>query len=185
MLAPLLGCGGGNDKSSDNGGAVLPVSDPFPDQKDFHVNGEASRYAGPAPLKVQFAGRAFNGSGKMKYYWGFEDGTSSTEQNPVHTFRKAGSYLVQVEAKDEKGRGAGGRGLYLGVWPPKVWALAQQGAINQPLEVRKQRIRTNKRLRELKKECLKNPVCKRALEQRERQQRQGTKAKRKAASPPQ
>jgi hypothetical protein len=181
--SPLAGCGGGDDKGSKEGGAALPVSDPSPQQNNFHVNGEASRYAGPAPLKVQFAGRAFHASGKLRWYWGFEDGTSSTQRNPVHTFTKAGSYLVQVEAKDEKGH-ASARGLYLGVWPIKVWAAAQAGRVNQPLEVRRQRIRTNRRLRQVKKECLKSANCRNLLAQ-QRKARHPTKAQRKAASPPQ
>jgi hypothetical protein len=182
--SPLAGCGGGDDDkgSKEEGGTALPVSDPSPEQNNFHVNGEASRYAGPAPLKVQFAGRAFHTSGKLHWYWGFEDGTSSTQQNPVHTFTKAGSYLVQVEAKDEKGH-ASARGLYFGVWPKKVWAAAQAGRVNQPLEVRRQRIRTNRRLGQLKKECLTSANCTRLLAQ-QRKARHPTKAQRKAASPP-
>ena len=34
--------------------------------------------------------------------WNFGDGTNSTEQNPVHTYSKAGNYTVNLDSKQCK-----------------------------------------------------------------------------------
>jgi len=36
------------------------------------------------------------GATTATYYWDFGDGTTSTEQNPVHTYKKAGKYFVRL-----------------------------------------------------------------------------------------
>jgi hypothetical protein len=160
-VSPGAGCGG-----DENEGPELPaVKDVAPEDQSFHVNGEADRYSGPAPHKVQFAAEPYNASGDVRWFWLFDDGTTSTERNPSHTFREPGYYLVQVEAIDEKKHSAA-RGLFLGIWPAKVWAAAQRGEVNQPAEVRKQRIRTRRRKRRLRELCRKNPRCRRDLERR-------------------
>lgn len=48
---------------------------------------------------VDFTSSSFDGNGDaLSYSWDFKDGSTSTEQNPTHTFTKPGSYLVQVRA---------------------------------------------------------------------------------------
>ena len=37
------------------------------------------------------------------YLWNFGDGTTSTEQNPVHTYDSSGRYTVTLAVKDSKG----------------------------------------------------------------------------------
>jgi gliding motility-associated-like protein len=37
------------------------------------------------------------------YFWGFGDGTGSTDENPVHLFKKTGNYTVCLEAKNISG----------------------------------------------------------------------------------
>jgi microbial collagenase len=32
----------------------------------------------------------------VRYYWEFGDGTSSSEANPSHAFKKAGTYVVKL-----------------------------------------------------------------------------------------
>jgi hypothetical protein len=160
-ISPGAWCGG----DENDGPKLPPVKDVAPEDQSFHVNGEADRYSGPAPHKVQFAAEAFNASGDVRWFWIFDDGTTSRERNPTHTFREPGYYLVQVEAIDEKKHPAA-RGLFLGIWPAKTWAKAQRGEVNQPLEVRKQRIRTRRRKRRLRELCRKNPRCRRDLERR-------------------
>ncbi|MFJ9690782.1 collagenase [Kitasatospora sp. NPDC101183] len=45
------------------------------------------------------------GPGRItSWHWTFGDGTSSDEQNPSHTYAKAGSYTVALTAKDDSGR---------------------------------------------------------------------------------
>jgi PKD repeat protein len=34
------------------------------------------------------------------YFWDFDDGTNSTEQNPVHMFKKEGIYEVRLAVND-------------------------------------------------------------------------------------
>jgi len=50
-----------------------------------------------------------NNKGNVTYEWKFGDDTEpTTEQNPKHTFTKAGLYTVTVRAKDEGGNEDGG-----------------------------------------------------------------------------
>jgi PKD domain len=166
-VSPGARCGGDENE----GRKLPPVKDVAPEDQSFHVNGEADRYSGPAPHKVQFAAEAYNASGDVRWVWLFDDGTTSTERNPRHTFRDPGYYLVQVEAMDENKHSAA-RGLYLGIWPAKVWAAAQRGEVNQPAEVRKQQIRTRRRKRRLRELCRRDPECRRSLEERARAARE-------------
>lgn len=57
------------------------------------ANFSASTTSGKAPLKVKFTDES-SGS-PTKWEWNFGDGTSSTEKNPVHEYRKAGKYTVK------------------------------------------------------------------------------------------
>ncbi|MBW3011787.1 PKD domain-containing protein [Candidatus Woesearchaeota archaeon] len=64
----------------------------------------ASRSSGEAPLAVAFTAVGVDPEGdRLTYNWNFDDGTTSTAQNPVHTFQKAGSYNVKVTARDTAG----------------------------------------------------------------------------------
>ncbi|MGB9939634.1 S8 family serine peptidase [Methanosarcina sp.] len=57
----------------------------------------ASATSGKAPLKVQFTDRS-TGS-PTSWRWTFGDGTYSTQQNPKHTYTKAGRYAVSLTVK--------------------------------------------------------------------------------------
>lgn len=57
--------------------------------------------AGAAPLTVQFADLS-TGS-PDEWAWNFGDGTSSTEQHPVHTYSSAGTYTVTLTASAQNG----------------------------------------------------------------------------------
>jgi PKD repeat protein len=64
------------------------------------ANGLASPSSGRAPLTVRFAGSAGGGSSPCTYQWVFGDGSSSTSQNPTHTYRTPGTYIVTFTARD-------------------------------------------------------------------------------------
>ncbi len=51
--------------------------------------------SGPAPLAVTFSGKINSTTcdGTPVYFWDFGDGTTSTEQNPAHTYIQDGGYL--------------------------------------------------------------------------------------------
>jgi PKD repeat protein len=56
--------------------------------------------SGYAPLYVQFTDLSGNVIGRN---WNFGDGTSSTERNPVHIYRKTGKYNVSLTVKNAAG----------------------------------------------------------------------------------
>jgi PGF-pre-PGF domain-containing protein len=56
----------------------------------------ANATSGKAPLTVRFEDRSSGGPTAWK--WDFGDGTSSTAQNPVHTYTAAGTYSVTLTA---------------------------------------------------------------------------------------
>jgi PKD repeat protein len=61
---------------------------------------------GVAPLTVNFVGSGSDSDGIItSYYWDFDDGESSMEQNPNHTFQSSGVYTVTLTVKDDKGAG--------------------------------------------------------------------------------
>jgi alpha-galactosidase len=67
----------------------------------------ASRLAGPAPLAVQFSATAVStNGGPLSYAWTFGDGSSSTNQNPAHTYSSGGRYVAQVTVQDGQGQSA-------------------------------------------------------------------------------
>ena len=51
---------------------------------------------------VQFAGNA-TGAGPFSYFWDFGDGTSSTQQNPMHSFAGNGPFNVCLTISDTNG----------------------------------------------------------------------------------
>jgi len=59
-----------------------------------------SLFSGKA-LKVAFSDMS---SGEpVKWYWDFGDGTSSTEESPVHVYEKAGEYTVTLKVENSEG----------------------------------------------------------------------------------
>lgn len=139
------GCGG-----EDQEGEEANVDDPTPKLHLFHLGADAQPYAGPGPLKVEFFAKPFNATGDVSYRWRFDDGTTSTEQNPTHTFKQASRYQVIVDAKDETEMSR--VNLILGVWPPKVWERGVDGLTKeQVLKIqRDQERRTRERKRQLR-----------------------------------
>jgi hypothetical protein len=87
----------------------------------------------------------------VHYRWRFDDGTQSEEQNPTHSFPRAGYYTVILDARDESGNNTR-QSLLLGAWPPKQWAEAQTRPPTKEYAVRTQAVqrkRTDARHRDL------------------------------------
>jgi PKD repeat protein len=61
----------------------------------------ATPTSGKAPLKVQFTDRSTGTPTSWK--WTFGDGTTSTKQNPVHKYSKAGKYTINLTVKNVAG----------------------------------------------------------------------------------
>ncbi|GEM_PF-2327636 len=57
-------------------------------------NFSASETIGPAPLTVKF--RDLSRSTMSSWLWDFGDGTTSSEQNPIHTYEHEGTYSVTL-----------------------------------------------------------------------------------------
>jgi len=62
---------------------------------------EADIYEGCVPLTISFYNNSIYGE---EYYWDFDDGGTSTEFEPEHTFEKDGLYQVRLTASGEGGQ---------------------------------------------------------------------------------
>ncbi len=85
---------GGNTVTKANYITVNPVRKPvalFSQDKVF----------GRAPLTVSFRDRSLYNP--TEYLWTFGDGTTSTEQNPVHTYTRSGLFTVQLSVSNAAG----------------------------------------------------------------------------------
>jgi gliding motility-associated-like protein len=68
------------------------------------VNISASSVTGCYPLPVCFTDNSTPGSGTITdWFWDFGDGTSSTLQNPCHTYVGSGNYNVTLRVKNSNG----------------------------------------------------------------------------------
>jgi PKD repeat protein len=64
----------------------------------------ASTESGVCPLTVQFTGSGTDADGTIdSYYWDFQDGHTSNQQNPSHTFEEPGNYYVSLQVTDDDG----------------------------------------------------------------------------------
>ncbi|HSD32898.1 MAG TPA: PKD domain-containing protein [Gemmatimonadales bacterium] len=123
----------------------------------LNVTGNADRFAGPTPLVSRFTAESKNAKGDVIYRWRFDDGTTSEEQNPTHTFKRAGYYTVILDARDESGNNDR-QTFLLGAWPPKQWAEAQRTPLTKEGALKAQRVqqrRTDARHVEIRRELRK------------------------------
>jgi len=65
------------------------------------ANFSANPIEGKAPLTVAFTDKSTRSPTKWK--WNFGDGTTSTQQNPVHKYSKAGKYTVTLMTINDNG----------------------------------------------------------------------------------
>jgi PKD repeat protein len=71
------------------------------------VSATANHYSGSSPLTVKFTGKASDPDGSItSYQWNFGDGSTSSEQNPSHTFTSIKTYTVTLTATDNTGGNA-------------------------------------------------------------------------------
>jgi len=102
---------------------ALPVNDTVsgyivvtnPPAADFHTS---TRY-GPGPFTVSFSDNSL-GAAPMTYLWDFGDGTTSTRQNPAHTYAADGEYTVSLTVTNEYGTNTKTIPAYIGVGLPPV-----------------------------------------------------------------
>ena len=63
---------------------------------------DADRTYGNKPLTIRFTDKSFQAT---SWLWDFGDGTTSTEQNPIHTFTEEGRYTISLTTNgDDKGK---------------------------------------------------------------------------------
>jgi hypothetical protein len=149
VLVVVVVSGGNGGK-----GSTAKKDDPFPENKAFHTNAAASPFAGAAPLTIRFNAKAFRASGSVRYFWRFDDGTTSKQQNPIHTFPKAGYYQILMDAVDARGH-RDRFTLLCGTWPAGLWNTSLQRQLTPPeaqKAVHAQGRRTAKRRRTLQAE---------------------------------
>ena len=65
------------------------------------ANFSATPVSGSSPLKVTFTD--ISTGSPNSWIWSFGDGTYSTQQNPEHTYSRAGKYNVSLTARNSKG----------------------------------------------------------------------------------
>jgi len=66
------------------------------------ASASASPVSGTAPLTTSFSGSATGGTSPYTYSWNFGDGSSSSVQNPSHTYSSAGNYTATLTVTDSK-----------------------------------------------------------------------------------
>jgi len=123
LLLGLVGCGGGGGAPKETPKtptppttvAAAPTAAGGPTTTTVAGAGEeeaapllawadANPEEGDAPLAVEFTADIEGGTPPLKYLWKFGDGSpDSTEQNPKHTYAKAGTYRADLEVKDSGG----------------------------------------------------------------------------------
>jgi PKD repeat protein len=84
------------DRASCAKSGTITVTEPC----SLSCDASATPAAGTAPLAVAFTATAepSHCAGAASFLWAFGDGTTSTEQNPGHTFAAAGSYAWTLTA---------------------------------------------------------------------------------------
>jgi PKD repeat protein len=60
-------------------------------------------YHGIVNTSVHFTGSVYGGHPDFSWYWEFGDTTTSTEQNPTHTYAATGTYTVTLSVTDGSG----------------------------------------------------------------------------------
>ena len=91
---------------------VTNISSGQPPEVSFTAN----PVTGDAPLNVRF-NSTVSGSAPFTYLWTFGDGTTSTDQNPVHTYASAGTYDVSLTVTNAYGTDTATKADFVAVNP--------------------------------------------------------------------
>jgi len=94
-------------------GAVYIGSSGAPGEGWLHAFGKGplwieanGPYSGYAHTPIQFTGTVYGGVLPYSYLWNFGDGTTSTEENPKHTYEHRGNYTATFTVTDADGNGS-------------------------------------------------------------------------------
>lgn len=97
--------------SAVNVSAQTPGTDGALITADFQIRVQGGRPvasfafdAGSTANEVLFVDTSTGGVGELSYNWNFGDNTSSSLQNPTHTYVSPGNYTVQLTVTDEVGQ---------------------------------------------------------------------------------
>jgi outer membrane protein OmpA-like peptidoglycan-associated protein/opacity protein-like surface antigen len=82
------------------------------------VSASADRAEGSVPMDTEHMSTVTGGCPPYTYLWDFGDGTTSTEQNPRHTYQTEGKYTSSVTVTDAKGNQAVGSFAVTATCPP-------------------------------------------------------------------
>jgi len=86
------------DESTDSISQTITVADTA-----LVVNFSANATSGPEPLTVSFTDLSTSYDGITSWTWNFEDGETSTEQNPTHMYAADGTYTVSLTVIEADG----------------------------------------------------------------------------------
>ena len=83
--------------------------------------------SGSIPLAVQFVDSSTNSP--VSWAWSFGDGTTSTTENPSHTYTVAGTYTVTLTATNSAGSNTVSKAAYITATPAATTPVASFSAI--------------------------------------------------------
>lgn len=96
---------------------IVPREVPQPPSADF----TGTPTSGTAPLSVAFTDESTGGP--TSWSWNFGDGTTSSEQNPIHTFA-AGTYTVSLTVANANGSNTVTKTSYISVASASYFSIA-------------------------------------------------------------
>ncbi|HJQ82813.1 MAG TPA: PKD domain-containing protein [Candidatus Binatia bacterium] len=113
----LVGCGGGQTEAPQTTTTTVAAAPAAAVTTTTVAAGKAEEEAAPllawadaapeegaAPLTVEFNADVEGGTPPLTYKWSFGDGSpDSSEQNPKHTYAKAGKYRADLAVSDSGG----------------------------------------------------------------------------------
>ena len=105
------------------GGIGIPTptetATPTPTPEPLEASFTANVTAGSVPLAVQFTDESIGDI--TSWSWDFGDGSTSTEQSPVHTYVSAGNYTVSLTVSNAYGFSTETKIDYITVTSPQTW----------------------------------------------------------------
>jgi PKD repeat protein/Zn-dependent protease len=90
----------------------------------------AEMRTGDPPLTVKF--HDYTSGNPSAWFWQFGDGTSSTEKDPVHTYRNVGYYTTTLTAENVFGSDTLTRNNHIQVGTPAIPTTPEQPQVSKP-----------------------------------------------------